>query len=289
MKPISRWRRGWCCLWKIRSGAKRHRLGFVDIGCAVDSVNWLRGRGVRVISPSPDACDGLMGTVAGYHQSQICRPFLPKLFPDIDCFVWLDSDVWVQSGDTVKSLAVYATRDRDKLFICPECHYAYTTLNSDLFKFHINNVRLFFRAAYDEQIAATMSAKPTLNTGVFAMSADNPLWALWAEEVKSLYGRDYPSNGDYIRHVAEQMALNYVAHRTGAAVPVDPIYNFMCIWALPFRDEAGIVRVPLPPYGPIGIVHLSLWKLRRNFYFEHGLLFQEGRYLTDEERKRLQS
>src|SRR6185436_10305997 len=150
-------------------------------------------------------------------------------------------------------------------------------------------VRMFFRTAYDEQLARTMSAKPTLNTGVFAMAADNPLWAMWAEEVRSLYERVYPTNGDYIRHVAEQMALNLVAHRTGAAVPVDPIYNFMCIWALPFRDEAGIVRVPAPPYAPIGIVHLSLWKLRRNFYFEHGLLFQEGRYLTNEERKRLQS
>ena len=63
----------------------------------------------------------------------------------------------------------------------------------------------------------------------------------------------------------------------------------MCIWALPFRDEAGVVRVPLPPYAPIGIVHLSLWKLRRNFYFQHGLLFQQGQYLTEAERRLLQS
>src|SRR5437868_2139202 len=130
-------------------------LGFIDIGCAAESVNWLRGHGVRVLSPSPDACDGLTGIVAGYHQSQICRPYLPKLFPDVGCFVWLDSDVWVQSGDTVKSLAAYAERERDKLFICPECHYAYATLNSDLFKYHIHNVRMFFRTAYNEQLART--------------------------------------------------------------------------------------------------------------------------------------
>src|SRR4051812_23474482 len=72
-------------------------LGFVDIGCAADSLNWLRDRGVRIVSPAEDALDGLGQSVKGYHVSQICRPFLPKLFPDADCFVWLDSDVWVQS------------------------------------------------------------------------------------------------------------------------------------------------------------------------------------------------
>ena len=264
-------------------------LGFVDIGCTAESLAWLRGRGVRVISASDNALGGLTASVSGYHLSQVCRPFLPQLFPEADCFVWLDSDLWVQSSDVVKSLAIYASRERDKLFICPEWHYAYATLNSDILKFHVNNVRHFFRMAYDEEIAATMSVKPTLNSGVFAMAADNPLWALWADEVKSLYGREYPQQGEYIRHMAEQMALNYVAHRSGAAVPVDPIFNFMCIWALPFRDEAGVVRVPLPPYAPIGIVHLSLWKLRRNFYFQHGLLFQQGQYLTETERRLLQS
>jgi hypothetical protein len=32
-----------------------------------------------------------------------------------------------------------------------------------------------------------------------------------------------------------------------------------------------------------------MWTARRNFYFEHGLLFQQGRYLSDEERRLLLS
>jgi hypothetical protein len=89
--------------------------------------------------------------------------------------------------------------------------------------------------------------------------------------------------------MAEQIALNYLAYQNTSAILVDPLFNFMCIWTLPSRDEAGVVRVPLPPYAAIGIVHLSLWKLRRNFYLERGLLFQQGLYLNGEERKRLQS
>jgi hypothetical protein len=83
------------------------------------------------------------------------------------------------------------------------------------------------------------------------------------------------------------LSLNYLAAQTGRAVLVDPLFNFTCIWALPFRDEKGVVRVPLPPNAAIGIVHLSMWKGRRQFYLERGLLFQEGRYLSDEERRSL--
>jgi hypothetical protein len=264
-------------------------LGFIDIGCDRQSLDWLRRHGVTVLpSSAVIAVDGLP-PVKGYHLAQICRPFLPRLFPQTDCFIWLDSDLWVQSVETIKLLAIWATKNRDKLFICPEWHYAYTTLNSDIVKFHINNVGSYYRAVYGQEIAAALAVRPMLNTGVFAMAADNPLWDMWALEVKTLYGRDYGADTGQVCHMAEQMALNYLAARTSYAVPVDPLFNFMCMWALPLRDDAGVVRVPLPPNAPIGIVHLSMWTARRNFYFEHGLLFQQGRYLSDEERRLLLS
>lgn len=264
-------------------------LAFVDIGCAPQSLAWLHGNAVRVVKPDGAALDGLTETVTGYHLSQVCRPFLPRLFPEADRFIWLDSDLWVQSSETIKLLSFYAQRNRDRLFICPEWHYAYTTLNNDIVKFHVENVGAYYRDAYGPEVAALMSVRPTLNTGVFAMAAENPLWNLWAQEVKTLYGRDYGEDGGQMRHMAEQMALNYLAVRTASAVPVDPLFNFMCMWSLPYRDEAGVVRVPFPPNAAIGIVHLSMWRARRNFYFERGLLFQQGRYLSHAERAQLQA
>jgi hypothetical protein len=110
---------------------------------------------------------------------------------------------------------------------------------------------------------------------------------MWAEEIRKLYARDYGADTSLVRHMAEQMALNVLASRTGSAVEVDPLCNFMCMWALPFRDDAGVVRVRLPPSAPIGIVHLSQWAARRNLYVGQGLLYQRGDYLSDQERRAL--
>lgn len=263
-------------------------LAFIDIGCEPQSIAWLREQGVRVLSASQ--LTAIIGPqpVGGYHLAQICRPYLPQLFPDAASFIWLDTDLWVQSADALKLLAFYASNNRDKIFICPEWHYAYTTLNSDIVKFHVENVGSYYNAAYGPNVAAKLSARPWLNTGVFAMAADNVLWANWAAEMRSLYARGYAQDGG-ARHMADGVALNYLVADTQQAVPVDPLFNFTCTWALPFRDNSGVVRVPLPPNAPIAIVHLSMWSMRRNFYFEHGLLFRQGHYLSGEERHLLLS
>ena len=268
-------------------------IAFIDIGCEPQSVAWLRHHRVIVIPTSQlTALEGVP-PVSGYHLAQVCRPFLPRLFPGAKSFIWLDSDLWVQSPEAIRLFAFLAERNPNKLFICPEWHYAYAlnyayaTLNSDVIKFQVSNVGPCYQMAYGQDIATALAVRPTLNTGVFAMAAGNPLWEMWAEEIRNLYARDYGADSGLMRHMAEQMALNYLALRTGCAVPVDPLFNFMCMWALPFRDDAGVVRVPLPPNAPIGIVHLSQWTPRRNSYFEHGLLFQRGNYLSDQERRAL--
>lgn len=260
-------------------------LAFIDIGCEQESVAWLNERGVRVLPSSRlTSIEGVEG-VSGYHLAQICRPYLPQLFPEAACFIWLDSDLWVQETDTLKLLASYANSHRDKIFICPEWHYSYAAMNSDILKFHVNNIGYHFHIAYGREVAARLSVRPWLNTGVFAMSAENPLWAAWAKELKRLYARDYGEHDGLARHMADGVSLNYLVAENASAVLVDPLFNFTCMWALPLRDSKGVVRVPLPPHAPIGIVHMSMWSGRRNFYFERGLLFQEGRYLSDQERR----
>lgn len=84
--------------------------------------------------------------------------------------------------------------------------------------------------------------------------------------------------------MAEQIAMNVLTYRCSCAVPVDPLYNYMCMWGTPFRDNQGLVRVSFPPASVIGIVHLSLWKTRGRFYYDQRLLYQSGDYLTAEEK-----
>lgn len=273
----------------VESKVDRDGIGiaFIDIGCEPQSIAWLRQHRVIIITTSQlTALEGFP-RVRGHHLAMVCRPFFPRLFPGAKAFIYLDSDLWVQSSEALRLFAVLADRNPDRLFICPEWHYAYATFNSDIIKMHVSNVGPCYQRAYGHDVATVMAVRPTLNTGVFAMAAGNPLWEMWAEEIRTLYARDYGHESGKMLHMAEQMALNYLALRTGCAVPVDPLFNFMCMWALPFRDDAGVVRVPLPPNAPIGIVHLSQWTSSRNSYFEHGLLFQRGNYLSDEERQAL--
>ena len=262
-------------------------IAFIDIGCEPQSLAWLRQQSVAILPTSHLIALEGVPPVSGYHLAQVCRPFLPRLFPGTKTFIWLDSDLWVQSPEVIRLFASLATKNSDKLFICPECHYAYTTLNSDIIKFQVTKVGPYYDVAYGRDMATTLSVRPTLNTGVFAMAAQNLLWDMWADEIRRLYGRDYGADTSLVRHMAEQMALNYLALRTGSAVQVDPLFNFMCMWSLPYRDDAGVVRVRLPPYASIGIVHLSQWTARRNLYFDQGLLYQRGNYLSDQERRAL--
>jgi hypothetical protein len=263
------------------------RLTFIDVGCSPASIAWLRGREAQVLQPEPSVLGPLAQVAQGPLRSMACRPLLPRLFPDAAAFVWLDSDLWVQTPEAVPHLAKLASVRPDRLFICPEWHYAYGTLNQNFRTNQIENLFAYYRAAFDEPTAAEMATRPNLNGGVFAMAAQNPLWELWWNELVAVYSRDGGRFSPGTRHLAEQMALNVVAHRTGRAVHVDPLFNYLCMWGIPFRDDQQIVRVPLPPANTIDIIHLARWNVLGRQYLEQGLLYQRGDYLTPGERDAL--
>ena len=263
-------------------------LAFLDVGCSAASIRWLQSKNIGVMRPGKAIADAFPPEIVNsYLLALVCRPFLPKIFGGYEHIVWLDSDLWVQDPAAVPFLVSLAASRADKIFICPEWHYSYLWLNHN-FRWQVDNMRFYYTRTYGPAVAEQMTGRPLLNCGVFAMSHRSPVWEEWGRHLLQLYRRDYGQDNTRVRHMAEQVALNYIASQTGCAVPIDPLYNYNCMYALPYRDpNTGQLRVPLPPNTAIAIVHMALWQERKKLYGERGVLYESGKYLTVEEQVRL--
>lgn len=262
-------------------------LGFVDIGCEPEALQWLRQHGARIRMMDPLVLGGLAAPELGYQRSQTCRPLLPKMFPEVSRLIWLDCDAWIQDMSILAYLREALARNREQLFIAPECHYTYTTINEDSER-RQNEMYGYYEQSFGTEVAVKMSRRVTLNSGFFAMAAENPLWAEWETEVRRIFLGSRTGGNGIARHMAEQLALNVAATRSPNVTLLDPLYNYVCLWNPPFRDADGVVRVALPPHAAVGIVHLAGgWRLFGERYRDRGLLYRSGGYLTDADRRGL--
>lgn len=262
-------------------------LHFIDIGCAPASLDWLRGQAAEVHGFARADFPALAGQAHAprYADAQFCRPFLPQTIPGYDCYVWIDSDIWLQSSDALPSIIQAAAMFPDSLIICPEYHYGYLGHRNPRLAVH-THYRWYMALYGDEELAVEMSYQPMLNTGLFAMLPANPLWQAWGEELGQLYAADHSADPSVL-HYAEQLGLNRVAYARQAVIPLDPIFNYACGGSMVFRNPRGKVVVGYPPAAPVKGVHLLAFPLYGREYLTKRLLYKGGSYLSKEERTAL--
>ncbi len=278
----------------LSPGAVRS-LHFIDIGCSEASLHWLGEQGVSLHEFSREAYYGQ--TVGGdalpdrtdalprYADAQLCRPFLPVLVPGKTVYVWIDCDIWLQSRDCLSTYVQAAVSNPDKIALCPEYHYGYLGYRNPRFAYLLQ--RRWYEALYDDaDMIEELSFQPIFNSGFFALRGKNPLWRLWAEEIAAIYPRGlakYPA----ALHYAEQIALNRLIYERKAAVPLDPIHNYACAGSAVFLNPHGKVAVGRPPFAPVKAVHLLDFSKYGDMYLQKKLLFDQGEYLTSDERAAL--
>ena len=119
------------------------------------------------------------------------------------------------------------------------------------------------------------------------MTGDNPLWDAWARELKAVFQRAFSSHASF--HLAEQTALNYLLYAQDKYVPMDAVHNYNCHVGCAKRRSDDTVCIDLPPHRSIGVVHLSWSSKMMKDYISAGLLYNQGKYLTADERERLLS
>lgn len=270
------------------TAGREFSLHFIDIGCERASLDWLEASGVRLHGfAREEFLPGLPENQSPrYADAQLCRPFLPRIVPGHDSYLWIDCDIWIQGTDVLPATAQAASGFADKIIICPEYHYGY--IGHRNLRYALIAQRRWYGALYGEALAEELSLRPMFNSGFFAMRKTSPLWEIWADELAALYSRDHSADPSVL-HYAEQLGLNRVIHERQAFIPLDPLFNYACGGSSVFLNPRGKVVVGYPPCPPVKGVHLLAFSIYGDMYLDKNLLYGKGTYLTESERASLRA
>ncbi|MBC8107857.1 MAG: methyltransferase domain-containing protein [Anaerolineae bacterium] len=224
-------------------------IQLLDVGLSAEQREQLRQGNVTVIEPSWDIDFPARAGAPIWYRAFTARPFLPRYLPDRQLLIWLDADTWLQDWRAV-ALLIRGASD-GALAIVPELHRSFTHLYQP-----VNDIRLSVRKSYanafGEELARQMTWKPVLNTGVFALRTDSPLWELWARVMSDGLTRSTD-------RLLAQCALNVAVATSASAVhPLPQWANWPCHLATPALNRtSGLLIEPELPYEPLSIVHLG--------------------------------
>ncbi|BBK32461.1 hypothetical protein EDC65_4971 [Stella humosa] len=248
-------------------------MGFIDGGLAPADRAELTGRSIAV---APIAWDFDFPTRAIFEATApgVATLFgklrMRRLFPGYDVYVWLDADTAVLDWTAIPEIAAEALRGQLAIGLEFDRLYFRGHLDWKMWR-HFDR---WYEEAFGAEVAAAMSLKPMINTGVYGIAADAPLWDLW----ERLYVEAMRRQTDHRRgplFMSEQSAMNVAIHHHRMAMTALPATcNWLCHLALPMWDPAaGRLVEPAPPYDPIRILHLSGWSKDKS----HRILGRDGR------------
>jgi hypothetical protein len=195
--------------------------------------------------------------------------------PGYDIYLWIDADAWVQDSSVIQ----YFIRGAEKgaAAVSPEVDSAYPFIQ------HLPSAIQFQRYkfgqwadAFGEDVARRMSLLPLINAGVYAINADPLLWEKWAENFRLTLRKGMTG-------LCDQVALQKTLVELNRMHALPSRANWMSHYALPHRRaEDGVWIEPRFAGQPIGIMHLVA-AVRRESYLRHGMLYDDGDYLSPEE------
>lgn len=177
------------------------------------------------------------------------KPRLPQLFPGYDVYVWLDGDTWVQDRAGLDQI-VYCAQQAD---LC-----AHPELDPNYFRQRIPSDRLvgLYGSLYGPEEAARCVRLPMFNAGVFAATADSPLWASWREELLQVSRKIAAAPELYY---SDQVPLHrLIANGQLSAYPLRATNNWLLHAAVPSVNLARKRLIaPTVPGEAINILHLT--------------------------------
>lgn len=230
------------------------RIAVLDLGLTGAQLSWLADRRVMTVRPNWDPPELAAMGFPEHFKALTARPHLPRYFPGAEVIVWLDSDTWVQDWQGIDLLVGAAGADDQGAIACvPEIDRAYRNFFHAWEEFHEVHLKVY-RAAFGEELAVEMVRYPLINSGVFALRRQSPVWAQWARRVAQALS----ASGDFL---VEQAALNVAVYKDGAAHHFLPSW---CNWAIHHATPAydtvrGCFVEPNLPHQKLAILHMTIY------------------------------
>jgi hypothetical protein len=260
-------------------------LYFVDLGIRLEDATRLKDCGVEVLPWDP-GFSVLPNPADDASRAQTLRPNLPVILPGYEVLLFIDADIWVQDPSLISEYIIAANNERQAMAAASELSWRAARF------YHSEGwMRRFFLACSEELIGGdeglNVGLAPHFNSGLIAARSTSPVWSLWTDAVRATYAREGVQT--HFRHMAEQIALNWVFRRSGLFYTMDPLTNYAVNFGQAFRDgEDRVVAGPWP-FQPLRGVHLGNWTTAGRMYLEAGMLFDRGRGLSVKELSRLES
>lgn len=219
-------------------------LAIFDLGLSPEDREWLAQRNATIVVPRPH--DGLGSVDRPLELAFLVRPYLREYFPDYDIYVWIDSDVWLQTPEALHALIDGAASKG--MAIAHENERGYR-FQRKLFLWTAKH----FLLGYGVARGLWLLTRPHLNAGMFAIRHDAPHWAAWAARYRAAIER----TGKLTPH--DQFALNQAIYQDKLPTEIlSPRANWICDRGVPmWNDEAQEFCEPYPPYRRISALHLA--------------------------------
>lgn len=189
-----------------------------------------------------------------YLKSCVCRPFINKIFPGYDIYIWLDADSWVQDWSAIDLLIRGA--QKSYLAICPQADRAYgKAMRLKWLGPFPWKARSFYysngKKAFGGKVARALFPYSALNVGVFSLSGDAPHWQRWQTLIVQALKKGKV-------FTAEQLTMGMAVYLEGYTAEFLPAYcNWLCDTQPAWDKENKKFTEPFLPHHPIGIMHLS--------------------------------
>jgi len=232
-------------------------IGFLDVGLSDANREKLSTLNVLVKKAGIDI--DYKGRMAWEQQrpfirAMTSRPFLPHYFPGYETYAWMDADTWLQTYDMLENVFASVAKDQ-MLYIAAEFDRDYKHLfqSAALWQVHFN----WYKAIFPLEIANQMSLRPMMNDGVFFMSGQSPVWAVWRKVFADLLQNADAITPNYF--MADQLSLNVAVYLNQLPVHMLPAeYNWNALLCLPsYNAEKQVFVRPSLPHTPLSVVHLT--------------------------------